>query len=85
MVKKHTGLCVTIIKKNKKIRDLLYKQVEEATDTATADSVNTDVFSKLFDKEVLDVYFPLTREGRYGVTYKLKHLLLRGIVKWLCS
>jgi hypothetical protein len=56
----------------KKIRDLLYKQVEEATDTATAESVNTDVFSKLFDKEVLDVYFPLTREGRYGVTYKLK-------------
>jgi len=55
-----------------KIRDLLYKQVKDATDTATADSVNTDVFSKLFDKEVLDVYFPLTREGRYGVTYKLK-------------
>jgi len=56
----------------KKIRDLLYKQVEEATDTATAKKVQQDVFSKLFDKEVLDVYFPLTREGRYGVTYKLK-------------
>jgi len=59
-------------KEYNKIKDLLYKQVEEATDTKIADSVNTDVFSKLFDKEVLDVYFPLTREGRYGVTYKLK-------------
>ena len=59
-------------KEYEKIRALLYRQVEEATDTATAESVNTDVFSKLFDKEVLDVYFPLTREGRYGVTYKLK-------------
>ncbi len=59
-------------KEYEKIRALLYRQVEEATDTATAESVNTNVFSKLFDKEVLDVYFPLTREGRYGVTYKLK-------------
>ena len=59
-------------KEYNKIRDLLYKQVKEATDTKTADKINNDVFNKLFDKQVLDVYFPLTREGRYAVTYKLK-------------
>ena len=68
-------------KEYNKIRDLLYKQVEEATDTATADNINADVFSKLFDKEVLDVYFPLTREGRYGVTYNLKEPTPTGDTK----
>jgi hypothetical protein len=56
----------------KKIEALLYKQVEEATDTATAGKVQNDVFNKLFSKEILDVYFPLTREGNYAVTFQLK-------------
>ena len=37
-----------------------------------AKRLKQEVFTKLFDKSLLDVYFPLTREGRYKVPFTFK-------------
>lgn len=45
--------------------------LENNPDAAT--ELKNEVFSKLFEKKTLDVYFPLLREGRYKIEYTFKN------------
>ena len=37
-----------------------------------AKKLKQEVFAKLFDRSLLEVYFPLTREGRYKVPFIMR-------------
>jgi hypothetical protein len=56
-------------------KDMTQGQKDEAKAKAKeqAQKLKNEVFAKLFDNTVLDVYFPLTRQGKYKLTYSPKN------------
>ena len=55
-----------------KLRDILYDRIAATAGKKEADKIKSKVFDKIFSKNLLDVYFPLAREGRYKVKYFTK-------------
>lgn len=61
----------------KSLKDTLYNRLKNITDEDQADAanaagVNIKVLDALFSDKVLDVYFPLARQGRFKIEYTLK-------------
>ena len=60
----------------KELEKILTQRIDDAMEDPNSESAKTlkqDVFKMLFDKNVLDVYFPLVRKGRYKLTYNVKN------------
>jgi hypothetical protein len=55
-----------------KLLNILDTQLKEAVGEEAATKIKNKHFSRIFDGKILDVYFPLTREGEYLVQYKRK-------------
>ena len=57
-----------------RLKDVLNGRIDEAlkNNPAAAAELKKEVFAKLFDKNSLDVYFPLLREGRYKLKFNYK-------------
>jgi len=74
---------VYYVKQFAQLRSILLNRVEEVlragefanlSDTkikAKLNKIDGEVFAPLFDKQPLEVYFPLTRQGTFGVSFKL--------------
>jgi hypothetical protein len=54
------------------LRDLLYDRIADVAGKQEAERVSKNVFKEIFNKNLLDVYFPLAREGRYKIRYYTK-------------
>ena len=60
----------------KELEKILTQRIDDAMEDPNSESAKTlkqDVFKMLFDKNALDVYFPLVRKGRYKLTYNVKN------------
>ena len=57
-----------------RLKDVLNGRIDEAlkNNPTAAAELKKEVFAKLFDKNSLDVYFPLLREGRYKLEFNYK-------------
>ena len=63
-----------------KLRDTIYERMVDLVGTKEANAVKNKVFDKLFERNKLDVYFPLARQGRYKVTFNKKEADAEGDV-----
>ena len=56
-----------------KLQQVLYSEIDSTDmDKESKDALKNDIFKKLFDKNKLNVYFPLMRDGKYKLSYELK-------------
>tara|TARA_R100000234_G_scaffold50665_1_gene30337 strand:+ start:1312 stop:7713 length:6402 start_codon:yes stop_codon:yes gene_type:complete len=56
-----------------KLQQVLYGEIDSTDmDKESKDALKNDVFRKLFEKNKLNVYFPLMRDGKYKLSYELK-------------
>ena len=51
------------------MKAIITGRMEEVVGKEEADKLTTSVFDKLFDKNTLDVYFPLVRNGKFKLSY----------------
>ena len=63
-----------------RLRDTIYERMVDLVGTKEANAVKNKVFDKLFERNKLDVYFPLARQGRYKVTFNKKEADAEGDV-----
>ena len=57
-----------------RVNDLVRSRMEGKTETqikAEIERTKNEIIAPIFDKQPLEVYFPLTRAGQYGVSFKL--------------
>ena len=63
----------TYAKQYNQLKDIILGKIDEAdTSTEVKASLKKEVLAKLFDKNKIEPYFPLTREGDYWLAYKVK-------------
>ena len=53
------------------LKRVITKRVDEVFGEGSSEAldIKNNIFSKMFDKKTLDVYFPLVREGKFKLTY----------------
>lgn len=59
-------------KQFKDIEAVLTKNLQDVVSPDEFTRIKKDVLARLFDKDSMDTYFPMMREGRYKVAYSLK-------------
>ena len=69
-----------------RLRDTIYERMVDLVGTKEANAVKNKVFDKLFERNKLDVYFPLARQGRYKVTFNKKEPMQKVMcITWRCT
>ena len=74
LLAQYTALRNTYSNMYKKLKDVLFGRVDAALaeDPDAAKKLKNSVFKKIFRANTLAVYFPLTREGNFKLTYAYK-------------
>ena len=63
----------TYAKQYNQLKDVILGKIDESdASTEVKASLKKEVLAKLFDKNKIEPYFPLTREGDYWLAYKVK-------------
>ena len=63
----------TYAKQYEKLKNVILGEIDNSdASTEVKQSLKKEVLAKLFDKNKIEPYFPLTREGDYWVSYQIK-------------
>ena len=76
LLNQYTKLRDTYKKMYIKLQTVLFKRIDDAleNDVEAATKLKNTVYSKIFEANTLDVYFPLVREGNFKLTYSYKNV-----------